>query len=667
MKKKVLLLLLLLIFACANLAFSQSAFEDSHGNLRMENAYIAIFVNQDRENLGRFAMDVTGGNPLHQRDNNKPLVYGHPHPWSSYTTIRVDDVDYVFGGPTSTRAGIDGEYGEIIQEPIFIEQNQSIVCAVLTDGIEVTQELSFVENPATSFPDTAKIAYTLTNTTNQPREVGLRIMIDTMLGENDGAPFRVLDQAIDQDRLMAGGAIPEFWQAFDSLQDPRVVAEGGFRGEGLTPPDEVYFSNWGSLADGVWDFNFSPGREFWRVGEFELDSAIAMYWNPIVLEPNQTIRYVTSYGLGGLTIKPGMLYLAVRPISRMAFDGIRESFPIQAHIENTSDFVAREVVAKLDLASEFQTIGDVGPVYRIGDLQPGEGVSVAWDVTATSLNDLPPRTEVIVSVDAQNTDSTEVLLDIEVVTPPALEIDLKGPDQFEIIDGSLTPNPFDITGIVINKGGSTSYNTNLILALPPGLTLSRGDMDIIPLGELRPGEEVEINWRVRSLGVPGRIPFGIEVVSFNAPAVSDLRFLNLPALEKKLSMQIYNDNITPDDIFVVEFKLENVQDFREFLLSLTYDPQALKPIYTSRGNIFVDSNLEPLPFNHPQIDYEAGEIATFAGSLFNKEIQGGTLFRIVFKALESGITELSLKEFSFKNSQGEDIDLNIPLFEISIE
>ena len=55
----------------------------------------------------------------------------------------------------------------------------------------------------------------------------------------------------------------------------------------MTTPDRVYFTNWGALADGVWDFDFEPGRDFTRLGEFELDSATALFWDPRPLLPGE--------------------------------------------------------------------------------------------------------------------------------------------------------------------------------------------------------------------------------------------------------------------------------------------------------------------------------------------------------------------------------------------
>ena len=61
------------------------------------------------------------------------------------------------------------------------------------------------------------------------------LVLDTMLGSNDGAPLRVEESAIISDTAFSGDQIPDFWQAFDSLSDPRVTAQGTLRGDDVTP------------------------------------------------------------------------------------------------------------------------------------------------------------------------------------------------------------------------------------------------------------------------------------------------------------------------------------------------------------------------------------------------------------------------------------------------
>src|SRR5690606_11515619 len=61
-----------------------------------------------------------------------------------------------------------------------------------------------------------------------------------------------------------------------------------------------------------------PGRDFTRAGEeFVLDSAVALYWDPRPLAPGESRRYITYYGLGGITIAPGHLSLGVTSPQRV--------------------------------------------------------------------------------------------------------------------------------------------------------------------------------------------------------------------------------------------------------------------------------------------------------------------------------------------------------------
>src|SRR5690606_38818179 len=94
------------------------------------------------------------------------------------------------------------------------------------EDIVVTQILSFAAGFTTGQMDTARIEYVVTNEGSRARSVGLRIMLDTMLGANDGAPFQVSGEALISDMAFRGAAIPDYFQAFDSLADPQVVSQG---------------------------------------------------------------------------------------------------------------------------------------------------------------------------------------------------------------------------------------------------------------------------------------------------------------------------------------------------------------------------------------------------------------------------------------------------------
>ena len=138
--------------------------------------------------------------------------------------FRIDGVDYVFGGNTETRAGKHGLYGTRISGPRVVGGN-SIISTWRLGDIEASQILTIVRSITTGLPDTAKITYVVTNVGDTHHQVGVRIMLDTMLGSNDGAPFRAGDKAITADTAFGPQEMPRFFQAFDSLSSPSVTSQ----------------------------------------------------------------------------------------------------------------------------------------------------------------------------------------------------------------------------------------------------------------------------------------------------------------------------------------------------------------------------------------------------------------------------------------------------------
>ena len=153
--------------------------------VQMSNDFIKIVVNPGPEEAGRFGVETTGGDPRNPADDDLPLIYGRPLPWTSYTTVQVDGVDWVFGGKTTRRAGRKGRYGDVAS-PVQVQDGR-IVCSYRLGDLKVTQQLSFVKSPTTRYLDTARIHYIVENAGQMTHAVGLRLLIDTMLGANDGA------------------------------------------------------------------------------------------------------------------------------------------------------------------------------------------------------------------------------------------------------------------------------------------------------------------------------------------------------------------------------------------------------------------------------------------------------------------------------------------------
>ena len=649
-KKYILLsfVLLLLFTININVNANNKIFTkvDEYNNLRMGNEYIVIVVNQNKNSKGRFAIETTGGAPFKESDNNKPLVYGRPNPWTSYTTVRIEGKNYVFGGKTERRAGKKAIYGEVIKKP---EINDSIITSTYKmNGIVVEQLLSIVKSSTTGLYDTAQIKYRITNRSDSAKTVGLRVMLDTMLGKNDGAPMRMGKEAITSDKLFLKEKLSNFWQAFDSISTPKVTSQGTLKGQGVTVPDKVYFSDWGSLADGSWDFDFNPGEEFIRKGGYETDSAVAMYWEEEKLAVGESRTYISNYGLGGITIVPGLISLGVTSPAEFVLDKPDKSFPVIAYIENTSDIEAKNVSVNIDIADSFEIRNRT---KKLGNLKSGEIRQVIWQVNPAK-KDIYENSDKInfhVSVNADNTDSNKVQRTVNLVGPPGLESSTKVSDKLVIEYGKITPNPFTITAHIKNNGGSILYDTHSELVLPPGITLAPYEKNKKYLGSIKANEKVEVNWEVKSLNVEGGFKYAIVTKGLHGYTQTVKENINLSALKPTLYFKT-DEKIKKGELFTVNIMAENFSKIKKTDLRIAYNKDVLKAIMVYPGDMFVNNN-KVVNWNSAVIDNGLIKIK----NILPQDHKGNVLASIQFRLKKNEDISLKWHQLFFSDNDGQEI------------
>lgn len=650
-------------------------------DLVIRNDYIAIVVNNSEENTGRFSLETTGGDPTRSDDDNQPLLFkqGGRQPRTSYTTVRIDGEDYVFGGKTTDRAGFSGQYGTMVQRPTIVEEDgqQHIVAAWMLQDILVTQYLRFARSSTTGLYDTAEIAYTVENTSNEAREVGFRIMLDTMLGENDGAPFRVGEEAVLTDQMYEDEGIPDFWQAFDSLTDPRVIGQGTLRGPDIETPDRVYLTNWGAVADGLWDFSFEPGRDFTRLGEFDLDSAMALYWDPIVLEPGETKQYVTHYGLGGISIVRGNLSLGIT--SPASIDAAREKeFPVIVYVQNTGEGDALDVNVRICVPNGLTLPGNQSCATRsVGDLPLGREAQVSWDVALDGA--VGGELEYTVEASAENLPETvRVSRTIDILGPPKLFIQVEAPqEQIQGIFNRWNPPKQPIVATVTNDGATAAQDVVLSLNAPVGMELSAVDRTTRLIGELRPGDSRSVTWHAALLGYSGNLPFTVtaEDRASDVSPVTKTEFLDMLFLPRAfLSLPHKGTKDEPariGDVVAVDVFGVNLWRLRDVTVEIQYDPQYVQLVTgppglygAYRGDLFIldDNEKESLensadhvlPWTLRALPEEDGlarvRIEASRGEADTLPVASGSVGSLRFRTLRPGETELVLKTFRDETS-----------------
>lgn len=416
------------------------------GNINLSNSFIDIVVAPS----GTYTMATTGGDPATTADNNMKLLFGYPSPWSSYMTIRIDGIDYY------TKVGSMNIYW--VSGPVV--SGSSIITKWRIRDINVTQTISLTTSSTTGRQDTALFKVTLTNNGNVPHSAGARFMFDTMIGSNDAAPFRVPGVGdVTTAREFNGSSVPSFWQAFDSLRNPTVIAQGTLATQKL--PDRFIMANWGSLYNSPWNYTVLAGS---AIG----DSATAAYWNPVSIQPGGTVEYSTAYGQGGITITQGVLTLGITSPVNVT---IGENFLIMAYLQNTGSIAINNIVAVPNLPSGITLATSETSQKTVAVLEAGNSTLIFWNVTAVASG----THTYSITLTSQNTPSVTGNRSITIVSAPTATAGV----IVSIANVTATPNSNVTRAIMIenvtNLAAATvwlTYDPNVVNVL----SVSTGDL-----------------------------------------------------------------------------------------------------------------------------------------------------------------------------------------------
>ena len=378
----------------------------------MSNGYIAFNI----ENDGHFAIGTTGGDPDNSKDNNKKMLYGFSSGSTSYSTLRIDGASYVFNASNNS----------------FNAAEANNLAEATYNDVDIQQILSLTNNPATGRADLIEVKYVVTNESESEKNVGLRIMMDTMLGDNDSAPFRIPQYgAITTETEYTGDEIPQFWQAFDNLTSPSVIAQGRLYQTEEDKPDKVQFCNWRGLSNCNWEYTTHPGSG-------NGDSGVAMTWYEAPLAPYESKEYVTYYGLSefseDMSLPLGLSVYSDSELSVVNNQYAPNPVDVTAYIQNLSSNTAEDVKVSIELPDGLQLTNNSEQTIDIGKMTPNQLEQTAWSVFVNPSNE--ERTyEYTVVLTAADGYEKRVSRKIHV---PALKVEEVSP--YTLFSGSNTEN-----------------------------------------------------------------------------------------------------------------------------------------------------------------------------------------------------------------------------------
>lgn len=334
------------------------------GQISISSKYIEVVMDNSS---GRFFVRTLIGDPDNPKDDKKRILFDGMPP-TTYPSLFVDGEGFAVG---TDDGYFDGRPSISKNRLVWTWRPKKF------DRVKMIQTIEIVTNPFTMRDDMVRISYIVVNEGNLERTVNVRLLLDTVLGEGDNAPFYVPPYGkIDKETVFYEGNMPNVWYSFDSLKEPKVRSMGILSGiEGVTTPTMLIFANWRKIDREKWFYNPEVGAGF-SVGLFGgRDTAVGIYFKPVKLKPQEITLYSTMFGLYGDTLKSFDNFSVSLNVPEVV-----KSFPfnVSAVVENTS-----VDIRNLKVSLEFNTnyFYTTNTSYFITtNLKVGDSSAYSWEI-----------------------------------------------------------------------------------------------------------------------------------------------------------------------------------------------------------------------------------------------------------------------------------------------
>src|SRR5262249_32593803 len=130
------------------------------------------------------------------------------------TCVKIDESERLFGvSGIGSRPYRDPQ--KRVRSELVKNRHWKSIWEFNDKKILVTQSVELVAGEQTRLLDTCLVHYLVENRGTRPHDVGLRVMIDTYIGANDGVPFLIPGESslVETQKTFSENAIPEFIRA----------------------------------------------------------------------------------------------------------------------------------------------------------------------------------------------------------------------------------------------------------------------------------------------------------------------------------------------------------------------------------------------------------------------------------------------------------------------
>lgn len=339
------------------------------GFVTLGNRYIEVWVHDD---TGRFIIKTINGDPGNKNDDYKYLTTKDSPP-TSYTTIAMDDGSDIY------KFGSDD--GDFVKKPY--RHGKKVITIWEVDKVQITQTITIVKGKTTQREDSIKIRYDILNKSGDEKKVGVRIMMDTAIGDSSDFPFTVSGYGIiKNERELRNGTMAKFFYCYDNAKKPKIQTVWSLFSPGLMSPDRIIFANWRKLSENAWKYSVDKGASFKRSLFGSPDSAVALYFETRRIRPSQSLNIGISYGIHGAKTIVGQKWGVTIDSEQEVLES--RTFSISADIKNLSKIELENCVIKLIIPAQLTLSGvkkaDQAKylIRKFKKIKPGERNRMTW-------------------------------------------------------------------------------------------------------------------------------------------------------------------------------------------------------------------------------------------------------------------------------------------------
>jgi flagellin len=245
----------------------------NNSNTSGDQQTVNVLSPEPVDSNGRLKFATVEGYPTTDLDNNKILIYGGGS--TSYPSVRIDGSSY----------RLEERFLEIPTQKI----NGIYQTVYNVMGVEVTQSVRIVGQ----YKDKYEIRYEIKNISGTPKNIGFQYHIDTMLGDDDNAPFIINGNNVLTETKYTGSDIPNEFIVYNQNTsnggNPEFQASGILKTTGefyvIEEPSQFAIGRY----DRVVDWDFSPNG---LIG----DSGYSIWWNERLVNNGESFTVNTYYG-----------------------------------------------------------------------------------------------------------------------------------------------------------------------------------------------------------------------------------------------------------------------------------------------------------------------------------------------------------------------------------